>query len=188
MPWPDRSSSKDTRVFHRDETRPACGRDRSRARSESQNASRQRHRTRGHRRSYSGWVGYRAVIVLDTHAWIWWVSEPVRLGKTAKREIHRAKRIGIPAICCLEVATLAARNRIALDRPTLQWLHDALALPLIDLLPITPAVAVKAVELPALFPGDPADRLVAATAILESALLITKDERMRESGLVRTAW
>jgi len=128
------------------------------------------------------------VIVLDTHAWIWWVSEPAKLGRVARQEIHRAKKIGVPAICCLEVATLAARNRITLDRPPLQWLHDALALPRVDLLAITPAVAVKAAELPALFPGDPADRLVAATAILESALLITKDERMHKAAIVRTAW
>lgn len=128
------------------------------------------------------------MIVLDTHAWIWWVSEPAKLGRVARQEIHRAKKIGVPAICCLEVATLAARNRITLDRPPLQWLHDALALPRVDLLAITPAVAVKAAELPALFPGDPADRLVAATAILESALLITKDVRMHKAAIVRTAW
>ena len=128
------------------------------------------------------------MIVLDTHAWIWWVSEPAKLGRVARQEIHRAKKIGVPAICCLEVATLAARNRITLDRPPLQWLHDALTLPRVDLLAITPAVAVKAAELPALFPGDPADRLVAATAILESALLITKDERMHKAAIVRTAW
>jgi PIN domain nuclease of toxin-antitoxin system len=128
------------------------------------------------------------VIVLDTHAWIWWVSEPIKLGRVAKREIQHAKKIGVPAICCLEVATLATRNRITLDRPPLQWLHDALTLPHVDLLAITPAVAVKAAELPALFPGDPADRLIAATAILESALLITKDERMHKAAIVRTAW
>ena len=128
------------------------------------------------------------MIVLDTHAWIWWVSEPAKLGRVARQEIHRAKKIGVPAICCLEVATLAARNRITLDRPPVQCLHDALALPRVDLLAITPAVAVKAAELPALFPGDPADRLVAATAILESALLITKDERMHKAAIVRTAW
>ena len=128
------------------------------------------------------------MIVLDTHVWIWWVSDPAKLGRIAKQEIHRAKKIGVPAICCLEVATLTTRNRITLDRPTLQWLHDALALPRVDLLAITPAVAVKAADLPTLFPGDPADRLIAATAILESALLITKDERMHKAAIVRTAW
>ena len=128
------------------------------------------------------------MIVLDTHAWIWWTSEPGTLGRVARREIDRAKKIGVPAICCLEVATLTARGRISLDRSPLQWMDDALSLPRVDLLPLTPAVAIKAAELPANFPGDPADRLIAATAILESALLITKDERMQESAVVRTAW
>lgn len=128
------------------------------------------------------------MIVLDTHAWIWWVSEPARLGRSARREVDRATRIGIPAICCLEVATLAARSRIRLDRPPAQWMHDALALPRVDLLAITPAVAVKAAELPAMFPADPADRLIAAAAILESALLVTKDEQIQESNIVRTVW
>jgi PIN domain nuclease of toxin-antitoxin system len=67
-------------------------------------------------------------------------------------------------------------------------MQDALALPLVDLIPITQAVAVKAADLPPDFPGDPADRLITATAILESALLITKDRRLQDSKLVRTAW
>lgn len=128
------------------------------------------------------------MIVLDTHAWIWWVSDPARLGRIARREIDRAGAIGVPAICCLELATLVARGRISLDRSPLRWMHEALALPRVDLLALTPAVAVKAAELPALFPCDPADRLIAATAILESAVLITRDERLHESPAVRTAW
>lgn len=119
------------------------------------------------------------MIVLDTHAWIWWVSEPAKLGRRARREIDRGRKIGIPAICCLEVSVLAARDRIRLDRPTLDWIHDTLALPRVELLPLTPAAAVNAAELLAMFPGDPADRLIVATAILESALLVTKDDRIQ---------
>jgi PIN domain nuclease of toxin-antitoxin system len=126
--------------------------------------------------------------VLDTHAWIWWVSEPARLGKRARRILDGAKRVGVPAICCLEVATLAARGRITLDRPPLEWIHDALAQPRVELLALTPAVAVKAAALPSTFPGDPADRIVVATAMIESAILVTKDDRIRRSGIVETNW
>ena len=126
--------------------------------------------------------------VLDTHAWIWWVSEPARLGKGARRALSVAKRVGVPAICCLEVATLAARGRIALDRPVLEWLHDALAPSQVELISLTPAVAVKAAELPSTFPGDPADRLIVASAILEAAPLITKDDRIHLSEMVRVIW
>lgn len=128
------------------------------------------------------------MIVLDTHVWLWWVNESARLGKLAQREIARARTIGIPAICCLEVATHAARGRITLDRPTLDWLNEALARPRVELLPLTPAVAVKAADLPATFPGDPADRLIVATAVLESASLITKDSRIRDFAGVRSVW
>ncbi len=128
------------------------------------------------------------MIVLDTHAWIWWVSDPARLGNKGRRDIEHARTIGIPAICCLEVSVLAARGRIRLDRPTLEWIHDTLALPRVELLPLTPAIAVKAAELPAMFPGDPADRLIAATAVLESAAIVTKDGRIRGFAGVRTVW
>ena len=126
--------------------------------------------------------------VVDTHAWIWWVSEPGRLGVKARRALDNARRIGVPAICCLEVAALAARGRISLDRPTLEWLHDALAVPRVDLLPLSPAVAVKAAALPASFPGDPADRLIVATAQVETAPLVTRDERIDRASVVTTIW
>lgn len=126
--------------------------------------------------------------VVDTHAWIWWVSEPARLGRTARRMLDGAKRVGVPAICCLEVAALAARGRLSLDRPPLEWMNAALALPHVELLPLTPAVAVKAAGLPATFPGDPADRLIVATALLEAAALVTKDDRIRRSSTTQTVW
>ena len=91
-------------------------------------------------------------------------------------------------VSCLEVATLVARSRIALDRPVPAWLQESLAQPDVDLLPLTPAVSVKAAELPTDFPGDPADRLIVATAILESAMLVTKDQRIRPYAGVRTVW
>ena len=126
--------------------------------------------------------------VLDTHAWIWWVSAPGRLGRSARRTLDTARRIGVPAICCLEVAALAARGRITLDRPALEWMHAALALPRVELLALSPAVAVKAAGLPVSFPGDPADRLIVATALIEAATLVTKDERIRRSSTVETMW
>lgn len=128
------------------------------------------------------------MIILDTHAWLWWVAGSAELGRVARQEIDRARHVGVPAICCLEVATLAARGRVVLDRPTLVWLDDALALPRVDLHPLTPAIAAKAAELGDDFPGDPADRLIVATAVLQSATLITKDRRIAAYGGVKTLW
>jgi PIN domain nuclease of toxin-antitoxin system len=128
------------------------------------------------------------MIVLDTHAWLWWVSDPSRLSRAANRKIRTATQIGISAISCLEVATAVTKGRITLDREVLDWLEQALSLPKVELLPLTPLIAVKATQLGNDFPGDPADRVIAATSIVESAALVTKDSRVHASGAVTVIW
>jgi PIN domain nuclease of toxin-antitoxin system len=128
------------------------------------------------------------MIVLDTHAWLWWVSDPSRLSRAAHRRIRTATQIGISAISCLEVATAVTKGRITLDREVLDWLEQALSLPKVELLPLTPLIAVKATQLGNDFPGDPADRVIAATSIVESAALVTKDSRVHASGAVTVIW
>ena len=127
-------------------------------------------------------------MVLDTHAWIWWVSEPARLGKAARRALADARRVGVPAICCLEVVVLAARGRIELDRSALDWMLAALTLPRVELLPLSPSIAARAASLPVSFPGDPADRLIVATALVEHGSLVTRDDRIQGSAIVPTVW
>jgi PIN domain nuclease of toxin-antitoxin system len=127
------------------------------------------------------------VIVLDTHTWIWWVSEPARLGRRGRSAIEAADRIGVPAVCQFEVAAAIARGRITLDRAPLEWIEQALALPRVELLPLTPAIAVKATQLGP-FHGDPADRLIVASAVLAGATLVTKDRNIRAYGAVSSVW
>jgi PIN domain nuclease of toxin-antitoxin system len=128
------------------------------------------------------------VIVLDTHVWLWWVSDPSRLSRAAHRSIRTATQIGISAISCLEVATAVAKRRITLDREVLDWLEQALALPRVELLPLTPLIVVKATQLGNDFPGDPADRVIAATSLVESAPLVTKDSKVHASAAVTVIW
>jgi PIN domain nuclease of toxin-antitoxin system len=127
------------------------------------------------------------VIVLDTHAWLWLVSDPEQLGSAGRRAIARDRSRGIAAITCWEVAMLVARGRIELDRDPVTWMDDALAAEDVELLPLTPAVAVASTQLGS-FHGDPADRLIVATALTHGAVLITKDERIRDLNLVKTLW
>ena len=127
------------------------------------------------------------MIVLDTHAWLWWLSEPDQLGRAAVKRIQGSDRIGIAAVSCFEIAAAVAKGRITLDRGTLEWLQQALSAPRLELLPLTPVIAVKATML-GRFYGDPADRLIVATAILESAVLVTKDQRIRKYEAVSTIW
>ena len=128
------------------------------------------------------------MIVLDTHAWLWWVSADAKLSRTAAKAIKSAKAIGICAISCLEVATAVAKGRIQLDRDPLEWMRQALALEGAELVAISPAIAVKATQLGREFHGDPADRLIVATAILEAGILVTKDQRIRDYPAVTTIW
>ena len=127
------------------------------------------------------------MIVLDTHAWIWWASDSGRLGRRARAALEAAERIGVPAVCCFEVAAAAARGRISLDRSPLEWLQQALALPHVEALALTPAVAVRAAQLGA-FHGDPADRLIVATALVHDATLVTKDRHIRAYTPVTSLW
>jgi PIN domain nuclease of toxin-antitoxin system len=128
------------------------------------------------------------LIVLDTHAWIWWAAEPKRLSVRAKRAIEESDRIGVSAISAWEVALLVAKERLTLDRDVLVWVRQALALPGVVPVPLSPEIAVASAALGAGFPGDPADRILAATALHHRAPLVTRDRRLRSVPSLRTLW
>lgn len=128
------------------------------------------------------------MIVLDTHVWLWWLSDPDRLSAAAREAVDAADEIAISAISAWEVAMLEARGRIALDRPASQWIRAALdADPRIVPAPLTASIAVRAARLDGL-PGDPADRFIYATARERGASLVTRDEALRRHDPARTIW
>ena len=128
------------------------------------------------------------MILLDTHAWIWWVADSSRLSDRATRAIADATTILVASISCWEVAMLAAKRRIRLDRPVERWVRHALARPGLRAVPLTPAVATTAALLDASYLGDPADRMIYATARAEGAELVTRDRRLREFDPRATIW
>jgi len=128
------------------------------------------------------------MIVLDTHAWIFFADDPRRIGKAARRAIAKADRIGVAAVSLWELALLVEKGRLSLDRELLPWMQDALADPRIELLPLTPAVVAAAHQLRGALDGDPGDRIITATALVEGAKLLTKDVRITESGIVPVIW
>lgn len=133
-------------------------------------------------------MGSEFLIVLDTHAWIWWLTNPGRLGKRALRLIEKADRIGIPAIAVWEIAMKSAAGKLRFDRPYRAWVEAALAQdPRIELLHLSASVSMTAAEL-SWDHSDPADRMIVATAREHEAALVTADTRMHEAKLVRCVW
>jgi PIN domain nuclease of toxin-antitoxin system len=130
----------------------------------------------------------QSVIVLDTHAWLWWVVGDSRLPRALKRRIE-ATEVGVCSISCFEIALLERRGRLTLDRNVHAWVELALAREGVRLLPLDASIATDAAQLdPEGFPGDPADRIIYATARRHGAVLATKDRRIRAHDATHTLW
>jgi PIN domain nuclease of toxin-antitoxin system len=118
------------------------------------------------------------MILLDTHVVQWWAAEPKRLSETATRAVSEADQLAVAAISWFELAWLAAHERITVTIPIRSWLEQLASE--VRTLGVTPAIADTAVALPSSFPGDPADRLIYATAVEYGCQLVTKDRRLRD--------
>ncbi len=117
------------------------------------------------------------MIVLDTHALVWLVEAEPRLGPAAREMADRSLKdnaLAASAITFWEVAMLAQRNRLELSLPAEVWRRRLLDMGLMEI-PITGDIGITAADLPG-FHGDPADRFIAATAILAGGTLLTADE------------
>ena len=117
-------------------------------------------------------------VLLDTHVVHWWSAEPERLSRAATDELMGADELAIAAISWFELAWLARHERITLAIPVRSWLEGLATA--VRTVGITPAIAETAVALPSSFPGDPADRLIFATAVEHGWRLVTKDRSLRE--------
>ena len=120
-------------------------------------------------------------LLLDTHAWIWLVFADPYLKPSVRAEIEvvsHASMLYLSPISMWEVALKHSRGKLTLDRPLREWLAHAASLPGMQLAAITPAIAAECASLPAAFHGDPADRIVAATARTEGLRLVTHDKAL----------
>lgn len=115
--------------------------------------------------------------MLDSHALQWWSAEPDRLSPAALAAIEAADELAVASISWFELAWLAEHQRIVLSLPVRAWLAQLAEL--VRTVVISPAVAATAAALPASFPGDPADRLIYASALEHGLQLVTKDQRLR---------
>jgi PIN domain nuclease of toxin-antitoxin system len=130
-------------------------------------------------------------ILLDTHAWVWWVTKDRRLSRKAAQAIDHAARnegVSLSVISVWEVATKVEKKQLVLDRPLRQWMEQALGEPGLLLVELTPAILIESCELPQPFHGDPADQMIVASARHHRAVLVTKDQNLRRYPEVQTVW
>ena len=133
-------------------------------------------------------MGRALVIVLDTHAWVWWLTKPEKIPAKAMRALRKTPRIGIAAISVWEIAAKAERGKLKFNRPYDLWLEEALTVdPRAELLHLSPRISIEAARL-SWEHGDPADRFIVSTARAYDASLVTADEAIHDSGLIRCIW
>lgn len=120
------------------------------------------------------------MIVLDTHIWIWWVHNDVRLSPNQRTAIleNENNQIGVSAISVWEIAKLVEKEKLVLPVPIEDWFKKALAYPGIFLVDLTPEIAVTSTRLPDGFHKDPADQIIIATALCLDCSLVTSDEKV----------
>jgi PIN domain nuclease of toxin-antitoxin system len=131
------------------------------------------------------------MIVLDTHALVWWVAEDAQLSRRAREvieaEVHDGE-ILVSAISAWEVAMLAKAGRLALTMDATTWLDTVAQVPAVRFVPVDVRISVHSVDLPGEFHKDPADRIIVATARQYSVPLVSADLKIRDYAHVQAIW
>ena len=132
------------------------------------------------------------MIVLDTHAWVWWVSDPKRIPQPATTHMEGAIEAGetlrISSMSTWEVAMLVTCGRLELSVDVDEWIAKAEAVPFFDFVPVDNRIALRSVQLPNFPHRDPADSVIVATALGLGAILVTGDKRLHSYAPLKTVW
>ena len=124
-------------------------------------------------------------LVLDTHVFIWYLTGdttlPVKSRQLINQHLTKAN-VYISAISCWEMAMLEQKKRIVLTEPCLQWIHEGLQGSGIQVLELTPQICVESCALPGNLHGDPADRMIIASARTTHSQLLTRDQSIIAYG------
>jgi PIN domain nuclease of toxin-antitoxin system len=130
------------------------------------------------------------VILVDTHVVVWLAFDQDKISKAARAAINEVRRNGeglaISDITLLELMTLTSKGRIRLNISLESFLREIENRFIV--LPISGRACVRALELPAAYSKDPADRIIGATALVEGLSLITADREIRRSRVLHTIW
>jgi PIN domain nuclease of toxin-antitoxin system len=134
-------------------------------------------------------VGALPTILLDTHIWLWWLLGQPELSAAERDALDVLAAAGTPpglaAISLWEAQMLASKGRLQVDGPLAQWLPLAAAPETVSIVPLDVNVVIALDALPAGFHGDPADRIIVATARAYCLPLATRDSNIRRSRAVK---
>jgi PIN domain nuclease of toxin-antitoxin system len=128
---------------------------------------------------------------LDTHAWVWWVTQDHRLSRDALAAIRRAvdrEGVWLSAISIWEVAKKVEKGHWMLDRPLRSWLHQAMSETGLYVAELTTEILLDSCELPKPFHGDPADQMIVATVRCQGGILVTRDRALRAYPHIQSLW
>lgn len=132
------------------------------------------------------------MILLDTHALVWWISDPKRIPARSTRLINAGIRAGEPiavsSISVWEIAMLVERGRLSLTMEAAVWIDKVEALPFLTFIPVDNGIAIRSVQLEEFPNRDPADRIIVATALGHGATLVTADASLHRYKPVRSSW
>lgn len=120
-------------------------------------------------------------LLLDTHVLIWLVEGSAEISGASRKRLDSAATgdgLAVSAISFWETAMLGARGRISLSIPLAEWRRRVLAAPGLVEAAVTGDIGIDAVQLPGALHGDPADRLLVATARAHGWCLATRDRRL----------
>ena len=128
-------------------------------------------------------------VLLDTCCVIWAAADPGALSPHARNLLEAPDTtVSVSAISCAEVACLADRGRIELDRPWKAWFRQAVEANSWRVVDIDLSILEEAYSLPGQFHRDPADRIIAATARLRGQVVLTADRRILDYPHVDSRW
>lgn len=128
---------------------------------------------------------------LDTHTWIWWNVSPHKLSRKVKTIIGTTshyQELLLSAISPWEFCKLVEKGRIAVSCDPEEWVNQALNMPKLRLVPLSPSIAYRSTILPPPFHDDPADQIIVASARQETATILTKDQRILSYKGVAAVW
>lgn len=131
------------------------------------------------------------MILLDTHVLVWMVSDSSRLSRNAARALRKAEKNGdlaIASITLWELALLYHQGRLRTSGSIESAIREMLEKSRVSVIEVTPEIAALTTTFPEQYPKDPGDRLIGATARAYGMTLVTQDERIRSSPLIRSVW